>query len=195
MSTPAPHSYVFGYGSLVDLADLVAFLRREWLGPDDYTFCHLLDHRRSWNVARDNHLDLPGYKFYRDPKTGERPAIFITYVNVVPAPGGWVNGVAFRVEDQELERIRQRERNYRLTEIGDLLDMPFDAPVYTSIGLEAARERYRRASSEGRARIPRAYFERIEGAFRCLGEEPWAVYRASTDPPEVPVAELERVDC
>ena len=34
-------------------------------------------HRRRWGVAMDNAVDLPGYKAYVDPATGERPAVHV----------------------------------------------------------------------------------------------------------------------
>ena len=73
-------TFVFGYGSLV---------RRPGGIP-----CHLLGHRRAWNVAMDNRRTIPGYKYYVDPETGERPPVRVTFLNLYPAAEGQVNGVA-----------------------------------------------------------------------------------------------------
>ena len=64
-------TFVFGYGSLV---------RR----PDGIP-CHLLGHRRAWNVAMDNRRTIPGYKYYVDPETGERPPVRVTFLSLYPA--------------------------------------------------------------------------------------------------------------
>ncbi|MHB8233505.1 MAG: gamma-glutamylcyclotransferase family protein, partial [Solirubrobacteraceae bacterium] len=87
-------AYVFGYGSLLpDSAD-------NW-AKQDRRMCRLRGYRRAWNVAMDNTQDLPGYKYYRDP-SGERPPIFVTFLNLVPAAGRNVNGIVFRVDPHEL---------------------------------------------------------------------------------------------
>ena len=65
--------YVFAYGSLLGL---------EPAGP-----CTLRDHARGWDVAMDNTKTIPGYKFYVDPQTGERPAVYVAFLAIRPEPG------------------------------------------------------------------------------------------------------------
>src|SRR3954462_5626102 len=96
-------AFVFGYGSLV---------RR----PDGLP-CNLLGHRRAWNVAMDNRRTIPGYQYYVDPDTAERPAperppVRVTFLNLYPAAEGRVNAVAFPVTADELDELDRRERNY-----------------------------------------------------------------------------------
>src|SRR3954453_15770638 len=117
-------AFVFGYGSLV---------RR----PDGLP-CNLLGHRRAWNVAMDNRRTIPGYKFYVDPDTGERPPVRVTFLSLYPAPEGRVkgvafpcrlpppegpgNGVAFPVTADDLDALDRRERNYDRIHVTRLID-------------------------------------------------------------------------
>ena len=45
----------------------------------------------------DNRRTIPGYKYYVDPDTGERPPVHVTFLNIYPAAEGRVNGIAFPV--------------------------------------------------------------------------------------------------
>ena len=197
MNVPAWHntgamSWIFGYGSLVHLPRLARFLERPALPPRDVVFCRLEGFRRTWGVAMDNRLDIPGYKHYREPMGGTRPAVYVTFLDLRRRAGSAVNGVAFRVEDHELERIRRREGNYELSEVTDSLSRPLDGPVLTSLGLPAARDRYRTGRAQGRAVVRLSYHQTVLDGFRRLGPNALAEYRASTDPPEVPLIPLER---
>ena len=63
-------TFLFGYGSLLRFPGGIP--------------CHLLGHRRAWNVAMDNRQTIPGYKYYVDPDTGERPPVHVTFLNIYP---------------------------------------------------------------------------------------------------------------
>ncbi len=77
--------YVFGYGSLLGHASAASRTQ----GHE----CRLRDHRRVWNVAMDNSVELPAYKHYLDERGESRPAVFVTFLNLAPAPGEAVNGM------------------------------------------------------------------------------------------------------
>jgi hypothetical protein len=121
----------------------------------------------------DNRVDLPGYKYYVDPRTGERPAVYVAFLDLVPDPDSTVNGVTFSVTDEDLARLDQRERNYERRVV-------IDAPrTYAYFGTEAARARF----STGPTVIARSYFDLVPAEFAD-----------STDEPPVPIRDLERVD-
>ena len=195
----ADRQWVFGYGSLVDLERLAVFLGRE-LPPEEVVFGRLRGFRRTWNVATDNRLDLPGYKIYLDPETGEQPAAFVTFLNLRRvANEEAVNGVAFRVSEEELERIQGRERNYRLTEVTrhwqpEGADRGRPGRLLTSLGRPEARARFAEGRKSGRAVVRPSYRQIVHGAFRNRGRGWWREYRATTDPPDVPERALERVE-
>lgn len=204
--SPSNGTWVFGYGSLVDRERLALFLGRE-LAPEDLAFGRLRGFRRTWNVATDNRLDLPGYKMYLDPETGERPEIYVTFLNLRPvadgsrplANRGAVNGVAFRVREGELERIRDRERNYRLTDVTGLwvseeTGRAHPDRVLTSLGRPEAEERFRRGRRAGRAVVRAHYRQQVHDAFGSRGGSWWEEFRRTTDPPGIPERALERVE-
>jgi cation transport regulator ChaC len=167
-------AFVFGYGSLV---------RRPGGIP-----CHLLDHRRAWNVAMDNRRTIPGYKYYVDPATGERPPVRVTFLSLYPAAEGRVNGAAFPVTADELDELDERERNYDRIDVTRLIDVDVGGAVWTYLGSEAARERF----ATGPAVVAQDYFDAIRGAFAAAGD--LEAFERSTDPLTVPLRRLARVD-
>jgi cation transport regulator ChaC len=167
-------AFVFGYGSLV---------RRSGGIP-----CHLLGHRRAWNVAMDNRRTIPGYKYYVDPDTGERPPVRVTFLNLYPAAEGRVNGVAFPVTADELDELDRRERNYERIDVTELIDAGLGGTVWTYLGSEAARERF----AAGAAVVAQGYFDAIRGDFAATGG--LEAFDRSTDPLTVPLRRLTRVD-
>jgi cation transport regulator ChaC len=167
-------TFVFGYGSL---------LRLEGGIP-----CRLLGHRRAWNVAMDNRRTIPGYKYYVDPDTGERPAVRVAFLNVYRAPAGAVNGLAFPVDPEALEPLDRRERNYDRVDVTGQLDVDLGATVWTYVGSDAARERF----ESGAAVVAQGYFDDVRGGFATArGLE---AFERSTDPLTVPLRRLTRVD-
>ena len=166
-------TFVFGYGSL---------LRRDGGIP-----CRLLGHRRAWNVAMDNRRTIPGYKYYVDPETGERPPVRVTFLNVYAAAGS-VNGVALPVSPEELGRLDRRERNYDRIDVTERLDADLGGTVWTYIGSAAARERF----ETGPAVVAQDYFDAIRGDFAATGG--LEAFERSTDPLTVPLRRLRRVD-
>jgi cation transport regulator ChaC len=167
-------TFVFGYGSLV---------RRSRGIP-----CHLLGHRRAWNVAMDNRRTIPGYKYYVDPDTGERPPVRVTFLNLYPAAEGRVNGAAFPVSAEELDELDRRERNYDRIDVTELIDADLGGTVWTYLGSEAARERF----AAGAAVVAQDYFDAIRGDFEATGG--LQAFDRSTDPLTVPLRRLARVD-
>jgi cation transport regulator ChaC len=174
---PRPADWVFGYASLVErpgarLAALPGF-------------------RRRWDVAMDNSVDLPGYKYYVDPDTGERPRVFVTFLNLVEASGSGVNGVVFPVSPDELAALDARERNYRRREV-TLPGVEGRAWAYT--GSDEARARYQDAVALGAAVVDRSYLDLVRERFGSLGADALILFDQSTDPPSVPVRSLRRVE-
>jgi cation transport regulator ChaC len=167
-------TFVFGYGSL---------LRRAGGIP-----CHLHGHRRAWNVAMDNRRTIPGYKYYLDADTGERPPVRVTFLNLYPAADGRVNGVALPVTAEALDELDRRERNYDRIDVTGLLDADLGGTVWTYLGSEAARERF----EAGPAVVAHAYFDAIRDGFAAAGG--LEAFERSTDPVSVPLRRLTRVD-
>lgn len=175
--------HVFGYASL--LIDM----RRE---HEELTI--LRGYRRTWNVATDNTRTLPGYKIYLEPGTGRRPAVFVTFVNLVPDEETSVAGVLFPVEDEALAALDRRERNYRRIEVRERIEEEVQGRVWTYVGTPEAEGRFREGHASGRAVVSAAYLERVRAGFAVAGPEALAAFEESTDALPCPVVELERVD-
>ncbi len=175
--------WVFGYGSLAADAR----------GGHAAT---LRGHRRRWGVAMDNSRDLPGYKWYRQRATGERPAVFVAFLDLVAdGDGAAVNGLCLPVDEPLLQRLDARERNYERVDVTDAVERP-RGRVWAYVGSRAARARLARGLRERRAVVSQEYVDDVEHGFRRLGDGALAAYRASTEPlpPGCEALSLERID-
>jgi cation transport regulator ChaC len=183
---PMIDQYVFAYGSLL----------RDLSGPlgAGMTPSRLRDHRRAWNVAMDNSRSLAGYKYYLSASDLSRPAVFVTFLNLVPAPGHYVSGMLFAVGEDELAALDRRERNYERREVTDLVDEPLTGLIWTYIGKPEAERRFALGSREGRAVIDRGYLETVRAGFEPIAADALVEFDATTDPHACPVVELRRVD-
>ena len=115
----------------------------------------LRDHRRGWGVAMDNRRTIPGYKFYVDPESGERPPVFVTFLCIWPEPGASVEGVVFEVDDDGLAALDQRERNYDRRDVSAYLDAR--GPVWAYLASAAGRERCAAGRAAGTAVVSEEY--------------------------------------
>jgi hypothetical protein len=174
--------HVFGYASLVR-------------GPAA-RLATLLGHRRVWGVAMDNRATVPGYKVYEDPD-GRRPAVAVAFLDLAADPGAAVTGALLEVDEAALLALDEREHQYRRIDVTAAIDPapPRAARVWTYVGRAESRARVRRGRRHGApVVIQRSYVERVERAFRALGREHHAHFRASTEAPPFPVRDLARID-
>jgi Gamma-glutamyl cyclotransferase, AIG2-like len=178
--------HVFGYGSLTRFGSAAR--------QTSPRICRLREHRRSWNVAMDNTIDVPGYKHYLSDDGSSRPDVFVTFLNVVAAPGATVNGVLLAVDEDELLALDRRERNYERVDVGELLDEPIVGRVWCYVGSAAARERFGLGLARGTALVDARYRDAVREGFALLGEQALAEFDASTDAPRCAVAPLRRID-
>jgi cation transport regulator ChaC len=178
--------YVFAYGSL--LRDLGGSLEQR-LEP-----CRLREHRRVWNVAMDNTLTLPGYKLYLSAADESRPAVFVTFLNLVPANGRHVSGVLFAVDAEQLAVLDRRERNYDRRDVTGLIDGQRTGRIWTYIGKPDAERRFALGAREGRAVVEQAYLESVRAGFQLIAADALEEFDATTDPHGCPVLALRRVE-
>lgn len=186
--TSAPHVWIFGYGSLLGFEP---FRTVDGARP---TPAVLRGYRRGWSVAMDNSRRIPGYKAFVDPQSGEQPAVFVTFLNIESAAGAWLNGVLFPVPESELDRLDARERNYDRREVTPLVDADVGAPVWAYVGSDGGRRRYEAGRAQGTAVISAQYLAGVEADFASFGPAMLETFRSTTDPPDVPVLPLDRVD-
>lgn len=167
-------AYVFGYGSLADGARGLPCVLRGW--------------RRGWGVAMDNRRTLPGYRYFLDRGSDERPAVYVAFLDIREAPGATVNGVVFPAD---LPALDARERNYARVDVTHVTDHAGGGRVWAYAGLPEARERCAAGRREGTAVVWDQYLARVRGGFEAHGA--LARFEALTDPPGVPVRALREV--
>jgi gamma-glutamylcyclotransferase (GGCT)/AIG2-like uncharacterized protein YtfP len=138
----------------------------------------------------DNTRDLPGYKYYVDARTGDRPAVCVAYVALEPDPETTVNGVVFPVERAALTALDDRERSYARREVTGQIDPPTGGRTWAYFARPDARDRARRSNVV----INRRYHDAVREGFAALGPEQLAAFEDSTDAPPVPMRDLRRVE-
>jgi hypothetical protein len=178
-------AYVFGYGSLAG---------DEPVGAESPPIVHAAGLRRTWNVAMDNAMTLEGYKYYVDSGDAERPNVFVTFLNVVEDGSRSVNGILLCVDQAALGLLDDRERNYERREISDRIVESVDARVWVYLGSPEARQRYQEGVKRGTSVVDQHYYRQVRRQFRGLGSTAYAEYLASTDEPQCPLRDLQRVD-
>jgi gamma-glutamylcyclotransferase (GGCT)/AIG2-like uncharacterized protein YtfP len=124
----------------------------------------------------DNTRDLPGYKYYVDPATGKRPAIYVAYVDLARDPESSVKGVVSPVDPPALTALDARERNYERKEV--TVEPSPQGRVWAYFGTVDARERFERGHAAGTAVIDREYYETVGAPER----------------PPLPIRPLTRID-
>jgi hypothetical protein len=181
---------VFGYASLVAAPGFTPTRAPHERGH----LCDLLGHRRHWGVAMDNGATIPGYKYFVDRESRERPAVYVAFLDVHEAAGPGVNGLAFPVTADDLAVLDRRERNYLRVEVTELISPRPEATVWAFTGSPEGRDRYEAGMRAGTAVVSAHYLRQVEAGFERLGPEEAARFAESTDPPACPVRDLARVD-
>ena len=175
-----PKNYIFGYGSLVNLASLQKTKGDADLDSINYHYCHLLKHVRIWNVGMDNSKQIKGYKYYVNPTDLKQPDIFVTFLNVQESSDYAVKGILFEVSQEELLFFDQRERQYSRKDITDLLDIEIDGTAWVYTGLPDSMKRFEEAFENNRAVISQAYQELVNSAYQSLSDDDLTAFKSST---------------
>lgn len=112
--------FIFAYGSLVNFDSAERTLHRK-LADSDVTLAWLADYTRVWDYKST---------VYADSLHKKETAVFL---NLRPESSARVNGIVFRVDEDELDSLRKREANYSLVEITGSLTPIFNEPVFAFI--------------------------------------------------------------
>lgn len=187
MDPPAPaHDWVFGYGSLVSETHPVR-MESSIVSP---RWASLLGHRRRWNVAMENRAAVSDPKHYLDPETGERPDLYVAYLNVVADEHSQLNGLLIPVDDVGLAAFDRREVNYRRVDVSHSISPAPPGRTWCYLGLQAGVERYAAGAEEARVFIADEYHLTVRAAFAHAGPEQVEAYEDSTDAPRCPEMRL-----
>jgi cation transport regulator ChaC len=189
-----PGDYVFGFGSLVRLGDLARYMDRPAFAPDEVAVCRLRGYRRLWNIARDNSIDLPGRAPYFCAHTGERLPVFITVLNICLDKDRTMNGMAIRVDADDIALLDRREASYDRIDVTRHADIEIPGRLWVYRGKTEAEARYRSGHAQGKAVVSTSYHESVAAGFAEMGSGQLAEYFASSDPPDVPLRALVRSD-
>jgi hypothetical protein len=184
---PERREWLFVYGSLV--ADGPRTATRD-LHPDG-VIADLPGYRRTWGVAMDNRVDIPGYKFYVDRLTNERPLVRVAFLDIEPEPHHVVNGICRPVTPDELRDLDAREQQYVRIDVGAGFPM-IASTVWTYVGSASGRERRRDGDSSGATVVAQGYRDLVLAGFNALGPDERAAFDSSTAPCSCPVVPLVR---
>ena len=174
-------AYVFGYASLVAVPE-----------PDSLPG-RLHGYRRFWGAAMNNWEGGEEAKHFLDRETGERLRIRVAYLDLKLDAECAVNGIAIPVDEERLTALDAREINYERIEVSESFEPALPHPVYTYIGLDAARERCRLGVAEGNACVSRDYAGSVRQAFERLAPGALAEFDRTTDPLPFPERDLRTI--
>jgi cation transport regulator ChaC len=177
-------AWVFAYGSLVHPASAAHTLGER---PERAAVpAELAGWRRGFTQARDNRAcektsALPD---------GSVPA-HVLGLNVHPAGGHAVNGVALALSEAEVARLDERELRYDRVEVGTAVTAaePLAGPVFAYV---AKREHLALEPPPG-AVIIRSYLAAVESAFEALGPRDLERLRASIAALPAPVVDARLI--
>lgn len=186
-------NFVFGYGSLVDKKRLSRFLNLDKPNSEAIVFCKLKGYRRVWNIAMNNTIDIPNYKYYVNKVTDERPEVYVAFLNIINNPYDTIGGVLFPVSQSDLELLDKRERNYHRIDVSEKIQKEINGTVWTYIGLPKSEKNFLHGLRKNSVVISREYYRIVYDGYNSWGQEALADYLNTTDKPDIPLSELKLV--
>lgn len=184
-------NYIFGYGSLVDKEDLINYLGYK---PRFLKYCKLNNFCRVWNVAMNNQIDLPSYKYYRNNLTKKRDFKFVTFLNIEEKLNSSIEGILFSVDSVNLKKLDERERNYKRININHHIYIDVKGDIWTYVGSEEGEKRYLTGKSQESIAIQLEYYNKVIFAFAQERELNLNSFFHSMIIPEVPIISMTRID-
>jgi cation transport regulator ChaC len=177
-------AWVFAYGSLVLPASAAETLGKR--PGRTAVAAELTGWRRGFTQARDNRACEKTFAL-TDGRIPER----VLGLNVAPADGHAVNGVALAVTETELGRLDARELRYDRVAVDTVVAATerLAGPVFTYV---AKREHLALEPPPG-AVIIRRYLAAVEAAFAALGVGELERFRASIATLPAPVVDAELI--
>lgn len=183
----------FGYGSLVDPEKLEIYLNQRDLELKSWRVFYLQNYRRYWGVAMNNSVYIPGYKIYEEPYSGDRPNVYVAFLDIRPEKHAWVNGIVFDTNDQATEILGSRERNYdRIDLFSSSSFVP--EPLWTYVGSAEGRQRCEDGALTNTTVIHIDYLSDVIESFKKLGKEEYEFFINETEFRDFPEKYLKRVN-
>jgi len=167
---------ILGYGSLINSQSASRTLKRELLITDLYEAI-LSNYRRSWTYwayVHSVHLDC---------------LVKGVFLNIEYDQTAMINGVIFEVNNEELEYLKSREKNYDCVDVSTDVVLcnnliKFDR-VFTFVGNETNLINL----SESNLFVFKKYIDIVEAGVMAYGQKFYELFQATTDKIEVPLIE------
>lgn len=156
---------VFGYGSLINLVSASTTLHRN-LEQKDIIQMSLNGYERIWNYASE---------VYSEKLNKNVTAV---YLNIVKQDGKHINGIAFEINQEELNYLIKRERYYDLVDVSNSVDKKVDAKVYVFVCTDSAHI----AKTGDNVFVMQRYIDIVENGCKLLGQEFYKDYLETTQP-------------
>lgn len=154
---------VFAYGSLLSPTTLLSTL--PGIRLDDVAPAKVRGYQRVFDVAFPNDGSQADKAYY----SGEVRPPFVLFVNLSVRPSAVVNGILIPVSDSQLDRLRERERRYELTDCSGAIESttPAEAArVVTFTGMPA----FTTAEDVGAGVVAQNYVDLIQAGARHWDE-------------------------
>jgi len=157
-------SYIFGFGSLMNKLSAEKALKRT-LGDDDLKLTKLNGYERKWTLKE---------KVYSQQLGKIIDAVFL---DIEPHLAKSVNGVLIEVTEIEINRLKQREKNYHFVEVtsGIVANLPSKSNVYTFV----AKNEYK-AKQDDDVYVMEGYTKIMKYACEEYGDQFSKEYEEST---------------
>jgi hypothetical protein len=174
---------LFAYGSLVSPASAALTLGRP---VEIAALARLEGWRRRWSTCRDN---LASEKTFA-PAGGGAPYPWCLGLNIErDAHADGPNGALIAVSETELDRLGLRELRYDRTEVTDDVAVAGSSPDFTAVYAWTAKPRHHYPTPPDGAVIIATYVAAVERAFAELGDGQLELFRETTEPPPVALAD------
>lgn len=168
--------YIFGYGSLINRTSAGRTLKRT-IEPSALILSRITGYRRGWTLKEQ--------VFYEQSKA----SIQAVFLDIEPDTDSGLNGVLIAISDEELGRLKLREKNYNLIDITHQVridDGPSLGPndqVVTFVAMED----FKVGANSQNVFVMQRYIDLIETGCRSLGADFLELYRKTTEPVPFPI--------
>lgn len=192
----APGVWIFGYGSLVDPADVERYVGLRPVEDTEWAPALLDGYERAWNVGMNNIHDRDDDKFYATAKS-ERYNGIVLSLGLESNRDISTNGLVFRIDRRYLSRLDRRERRYDRVDVTGSIStsaqLTSGSTVYTYVPKPESVAVALEGIQGGSGAVSRSYHDKVVAAFAQLGGEETARYEESTRQLTVPLVDLRIV--
>jgi cation transport regulator ChaC len=148
--------YLFGFGSLINIKSAQKSFKNRVLKQDDLVVVSLLGYKRVWNSIENVIFD-----------TNEEKAVFL---NIEEDKNSLIYGVVIKIDEDEFEVLKQREKNYSCIKIDAkaIKNLKLDGEIYAFM---TTNEEKLAKKDDKDVVIPQKYIEILEEALENYDED------------------------